>query len=279
MNGIKQKVNAWATCGVEILQEGITETSSGSSTRHILTVEAEVAGRDCCKSSGTVVETENHFWCGSFLRRKDVGSSVFATKWIGNIGSNGKADVLQFLNVIPRPMFGKTVDDGTNHTDAAITGGTAAKTNDDVSTTLPYGVCNELSRPVTGSYHWVPLFCGEQRETTGLSDFDDGCVAIDEIVGSNGPHQRIPHSLLSHVSTECIAKGLQPTFATVADGYLNDFGIWPFAHDALCCCLIGLLRGQASFEGVDGCDNRLFHIWYAVLWCKSNEKICNSYID
>ena len=87
-----------------------------------------------------------------------MGSSVFATKWIGNVGGNGKVDVFQFLNVIPRPVFGKAVDDGTNHTDAAITGGTAAKTNDDVSTTLPYGVCNELSRPVTGSYHWISLF-------------------------------------------------------------------------------------------------------------------------
>ncbi len=65
MNGIKQKVNAWAACGVEILQEGITETSCGSGTRHILTIVTKVAGRDCSKSSGTVVETENHFWCGS----------------------------------------------------------------------------------------------------------------------------------------------------------------------------------------------------------------------
>ena len=43
-NGVEQQVNTRTAVGIQILQEGITESASSTSARPVLTVEAEVTG-------------------------------------------------------------------------------------------------------------------------------------------------------------------------------------------------------------------------------------------
>ena len=78
-NCIKEKVNARAADGIQILQESITQTASCSCTRHILPVVAKTNGRFLCELSGTGIESHDHFRSRPLLWGKYTGSSILAT--------------------------------------------------------------------------------------------------------------------------------------------------------------------------------------------------------
>ena len=81
--------------------------------------------------------------------------SVYSIKRIFYIGCECEVDRLQFLNVIPRAMFGKGIHKCPQHTDTGITRSTATKTDNDMLCSSPDGICYQLPRPIACSHHWV----------------------------------------------------------------------------------------------------------------------------
>ena len=77
--------------------------------------------------------------------------TILIAERIGDIGSYREANIVKVMYVIPRPMLGKGIDNGTKHTDATVTGSTAAKPYNYMFTPSTYGIYHELARTVTGS--------------------------------------------------------------------------------------------------------------------------------
>ena len=88
------------TASAHKLQEGIAKSSGCSRTRLMLTVVAEMPGRQLSKPPGTVIERAYHFQGGSFLRSKHISSAVLSTKRIAYIGSYGELNVVQRFHFI-----------------------------------------------------------------------------------------------------------------------------------------------------------------------------------
>ena len=227
---------------MKILQEGIAQPSSRPCPRRVLAVVTEVTGRDLGKTAGTPVERAHHLWRGSLLRSEDVGSPILSTERIGDVGGNGETHPVESLDIIPHTVTGQTVDDGPEHADAAVAGGTAAQSDDDLLAPTTHRIHHELPCAVTGGHQGVALFCRQQRESAGLRDLYHGRVTLDQIGGSDGTHQWVAHRQPDRLAAPSAAKRLQPSLSPIADGHLNHLCLGILGEKTLCRCPIGLAR-------------------------------------
>ena len=261
VDSIEQKVDARAATGVQILQESIAKPACSPCSWRISAVETEMTGRDIGKPCGSGIERAHHCRRSSFLRGKDTGRPLLATERIGNVGSYGETDAAEAgsgrcaqvlpTNIIPRSVPGQAVDHGAKHADAAVAGGTTAKTYDDVAAASPDGISHELARAVGGGYQGITLFSREQREPAGPSHLYYSRIAHDKVVGRDAPHQRVAHREGYCLAPHCCPISLQPPLAAVADGYLSDLCPGPCRQNAFRRSTVRLTRRQATFHRID----------------------------
>ena len=209
-----------------------------------------MAGGEFCEPPGTVVELENHLCGGSFLWGEDMGGSVRTTEGVGDVGGYREADIIEFTQVVPMTVCGhrrfgigafrKTVDEGTEHADATVAGGTAAESHDDVAATSTHGICHKLPRSVTGGSHRIPLLRREQGESAGLCYFYHGSVAGDKVTGRDKSHHRVAHGQRYRFTSCGCTESLQPPLAAITDGYLQHLCPGHLCKYSLCRRLIRL---------------------------------------
>ena len=241
MEGLKQQLDARPTLSMHVLHEGVAKASGGSCTRLAGTVVAEMPGRGFCKSSGPLVEQQDHFGRGSLLPGKHVCGAIVAIKRIGNVGGNGEPYGLQLLDVVPRSMPGKGIDECAKHADACIAGGTAAKSDNDMAGPSPDGIGHQQARAIAGGRHRVALFVGEQGQSAGLCRLYHRLIIAQQIAGLDGAHQWVSCSHLGQLSAYSGMESCQEALATVAHRNLYGLSVRANASDALGCCLIGLM--------------------------------------
>ena len=153
----------------------------------------KMLGRDGCKPSGPLVQNGHHFRSRSFLWSKYVGSAMLAAQRISDIGGQGEAYLFQGIDVVPRAMLGKCVDECPKHAYACIAGCTAAQSHDDMPCSAADGICHQLSRSVTGCHQRVSLFFRQQGQPACLGYFYYCRLALQQIVRGDGTHQRVAH--------------------------------------------------------------------------------------
>ena len=100
-NRVEQEVDARPTFSIHILQERIAKSACGSCTRLILTIVAEVSGRDFGKPFGSGIEQLDHFLRGPLLWGKHMSGSVLSTQGIGDIGCNREMNGIELVHIIP----------------------------------------------------------------------------------------------------------------------------------------------------------------------------------
>ena len=145
-------------------------------------------------------------------------------------------------------MSGKCIYQRPEHAHSSITGGTTAKTDDDLSRSFPDSISHQLTCAIACGYHGVSFLFGQQGESTGFRYFNHGHLVVQQVLSCDRPHQRIPHSNLLQLSTNGSMEGLHIAFPAIAYGYLHNLSLRKNAPDAFCSCPVSLLRGQTTLE-------------------------------
>ena len=184
-----------------------------------------------------------------------MSSTVYSTQRISDIGGNGEADMLQFHNVIPSPLLGKSVLDRTKHPRSGITGGTAPESDEDMSGSSTHSVGHQLARSIACGYQRIPFVFRQQRQTTGTGNLYYRSLVLQQIGCRNGTHQRVSNHNIYCLAADGRLKSLQEALAAVAYRYLYDFRIRTNTSYAFRCCLIRLHGTQAAFERINRYDN------------------------
>ena len=177
-----------------------------------------------------------------------MGSTFRTIEWVGDIGGYRETYILQTTYITPVALWGKGIDEGTEHPAAIVTRSTAAKTNNDVTGTLTDGIGNELAGAVGRCQQRIALIGREQRQAAGPSHLDDGRIAAKQIAGFDRTHQGVADRNPLQYTSHCRLVSLKPSLAAIAHRQLYDGGIGANSPDTFCCRTIGFGRSETTLE-------------------------------